>query len=141
MTGFFAAIKEAALAVYEPANRSLLGIVWEVSLAEFLFVTVILGGGAAWLAGRAIAGSWEPVWKAAVWMVPLAGAVRFIHYALFSGSLTTLHFYIVDLAILAGLAVAGHLAALSKGMARQYGWLYERAGPFAWRPRADRDDA
>lgn len=112
-----------------------MGLIWEISLAEFLFVTVILGGGAAWLAGRALAGAWEPVWKSAVWMIPLAAAVRFIHYALFSGSLLTLHFYLVDLCILVLIAVAGHRAALSKRMVRQYGWLYERAGPFGWRPR------
>lgn len=112
-----------------------MGVVWEISLSEFIFVTLILGGGAAYLAGRAIGGSWEPVWKAIVWMIPLAAAVRFIHYALFSGSLLTLHFYIVDLLILALLAFAGHRVTMSRQMTRQYAWLYERAGPFAWRDR------
>jgi hypothetical protein len=112
-----------------------MGVIWEISLAEFVFVTLILGGGAAWLAGRAIGGSWEPAWKAALWMVPLAAAVRFIHYALFSGSLVTLHFFLVDLAILVAAALAGHRVTLAGRMVRQYAWLYERAGPFGWRPR------
>jgi uncharacterized protein YfiM (DUF2279 family) len=112
-----------------------MGLIWEISLAEFAFVTLALGGGAAWLAGRALAGSWEPAWKALAWMIPLAAAVRFIHYALFSGSLLTLHFYLVDLAALAMLAFAGHRVTLTKQMVRQYGWLYERAGPFGWRER------
>jgi hypothetical protein len=112
-----------------------MGVIWEISLAEFVFVTLILGGGAAFLAGRSIAGAWEPAWKSAVWMIPLAAAVRFIHYALFSGSLLTLHFYLVDLVLLVGVALAGHRSTLAKRMVRQYGWLYERAGPFGWRPR------
>lgn len=113
-----------------------MGLIWEISLAEFVFVTLILGGGAAWLAGRAMAGAWEPVWKSALWMIPLSGAVRFIHYALFSGSLLTLHFFLVDLAILMAIAVAGHRYTLAGRMVRQYGWLHERAGPFGWKSRS-----
>lgn len=113
-----------------------MGLIWEISLPEFLFVTVFLGGGAAWLAGRAVAGGWEPAWKAALWMPPLAAAVRFIHYALFSGSLLTLHFFLVDLAILIALALAGHRTRMAAQMTRQYDWLYERAGPFGWRAKS-----
>jgi hypothetical protein len=112
-----------------------MGLIWEISLGEFVFVTLILGCGAAWLAGRAIAGAWEPWWKAALWMIPLAAAVRFIHYALFSGSLLTLHFYLVDLVCLVLAALAGHRTTLAKRMVRQYAWLYERSGPFGWRAR------
>lgn len=112
-----------------------MGLIWEISLAEFLFVTLVLGGGAAFLAGRALAGAWEPIWKAIAWMIPLAAAVRFIHYALFSGSLLTLHFYLVDLVVLIAFVCAGHRTTLATRMVRQYGWMVERAGPFGWRPR------
>jgi len=114
-----------------------MGLIWEISLSEFVFVTLILGGGAAWLAGRALALAWEPMWKTALWMIPLGCAVRFIHFALFSGSLLTLHFYLVDLAILVALALAGHRVTLATRMVRQYGWMLERAGPFGWRERRD----
>ena len=40
-----------------------------------------------------------------------------------------------DLAILMAFAYAGHRVTRAGQMARQYGWLYERAGPFAWRAR------
>ncbi|HEY0292523.1 MAG TPA: hypothetical protein VGC51_09315 [Hansschlegelia sp.] len=113
-----------------------MGLIWEISFAEFTFVTLILGGGAAWMAGRGVASSWEPSWKAALWMIPLGLAVRFIHYALFSGSLLTLHFFVVDLVILVGFTLAGHRATMARQMTRQYSWLYERAGPFAWRARS-----
>lgn len=114
-----------------------MGVIWEISFVEFAFVTLILGGGGAWMAGRGVARSWEPAWKAAAWMIPLAAAVRFIHYALFSGSLLTLHFFVVDLVILIALALAGHRATMASLMTRQYQWLYERAGPFAWRAKPD----
>ena len=40
------------------------GILYEGDrLASFLLVTVLLGGGAAWLAGRAIAQTWRPWWS------------------------------------------------------------------------------
>ena len=56
----------------------------------FLVLTCILGGGAAFLAGRGLAGSWKPFWRIFFYMVLLAAAVRFFHYALFDGTLTSL---------------------------------------------------
>ena len=43
----------------------------EQSLGIFLLVSVLLGGGAAWLAGRAIAATWRPWWHVALYMVIL----------------------------------------------------------------------
>jgi hypothetical protein len=51
----------------------------ENSLAVFLLVSVVLGGGAAWLAGRAIAATWRPWWHIALYMLVLSLAVRFLH--------------------------------------------------------------
>ena len=60
------------------------GILYEEDyLSLFLLVTVVMGGGAAWLAGRAIAATWRPWWHVAFYMLILGGAVRFIHFALF----------------------------------------------------------
>src|SRR5207302_9265333 len=67
--------------------------------ASFLLVTVALGGGAAWLSGRAIAQTWRPWWSVIAYMLILGLAVRFIHFALFSGTLLSLHFYAVDTAV------------------------------------------
>ena len=68
----------------------------EDSLGVFLLVTVAMGGGAAWLAGRAIAATWRPWWQVALYMLILGAAVRFIHFALFDGTLLSLHYYLVD---------------------------------------------
>ena len=53
----------------------------------FLVLTVILGGGAAFLSGRGLARSWKPFWRISFYMLMLAAAVRFFHYALFDGEL------------------------------------------------------
>ena len=59
----------------------------EGSFGVFLLVTIILGGGAAVLAGRAIALTWRPWWQIVAYMLILGAAVRFIHFALFGGTL------------------------------------------------------
>ena len=61
------------------------------SWPEILFVTGILGGGAAWLAGRAIAGTWRPAWHVVGYMALLGAAIRFIHFALFPRLKERLH--------------------------------------------------
>ena len=48
---------------------------------EILFVTGILGGSAAWLAGRALAGTWRPMWHVIGYMLILGAAIRFVHFA------------------------------------------------------------
>ena len=40
---------------------------------SFLLITVFLGGGAAWLSGRAIAQTWRPWWSVAS-ASPIGGA-------------------------------------------------------------------
>jgi hypothetical protein len=58
------------------------------NLGAFLLVSVVLGGGAAWLAGRAVAQTWRPWWQGVVYMFILGAVVRFIHFALFDDALT-----------------------------------------------------
>src|SRR5262249_37697323 len=73
------------------------GILYEEDYASlFVLVTVIMGGGAAVLTGRAIASTWRPGWHVAFYMLLLGAAVRFIHFALFEGTLLSPQFYAVD---------------------------------------------
>jgi hypothetical protein len=53
----------------------------EQSLGIFFLVSVAMGGGAAWLAGRAIAATWRPWWHIALWRS--ASPCVFLHFALF----------------------------------------------------------
>ncbi|GIL02529.1 MAG: hypothetical protein BroJett030_24280 [Alphaproteobacteria bacterium] len=109
--------------------------VWEVSAWEFAFVTVILGGGAAWLTGRAMANTWQPGWLLACYLALLTGAVRFIHFALFSGTLISPWYYCVDLVVLLAFGFAGMRHTRAGQMARQYSFLFARAGPLGWTRR------
>jgi len=107
----------------------------EQSLGIFLLVSVLLGGGAAFLAGRAIATTWRPWWHVALYMVVLAIAVRFLHYALFDGQFLSLHYYLVDYAVCLALGLAGFRLKRVVQMVSRYGWINERAGLFYWRRR------
>ena len=64
----------------------------EQSLGIFFLVSVAMGGGAAWLAGRAIAATWRTWWHIALYMALLSVAVRFLHFALFDGKFLSLHY-------------------------------------------------
>jgi hypothetical protein len=107
----------------------------EQSLGVFLLVSVLLGGGAAWLAGRAIAATWRPWWHVALYMVVLGFAVRFLHFALFDGKFLTLHYYLVDYAVCLGLGLFGFRLTRVSQMVSRYSWINERAGLLRWRRR------
>src|SRR6202167_338873 len=104
---------DAAIPVYQLLYE-------EGSFGVFLLVTVILGGGAAALAGRAIATTWRPRWQIVAYMLILGGAVRFIHFALFGGTLLSVHYYAVDSAICLAFGFAGFQAARASQMVSQY---------------------
>jgi hypothetical protein len=104
-------------------------------LRVFLALTVIIGGGAAFLAGRGLARSWKPFWRIFFYMALLAAAVRFFHYALFDGRLLSLYYYRVAYAGLLAAACLGFRVMRTTQMVTQYRWLYERTGPLTWRER------
>jgi len=107
----------------------------ETALQVFL-VTCLIGGGAAWATGRALADTWRPFGQAVVYLLLLGAAIRFAHFALFQGELLSLSSYVSDAAFL--LAVGGLSWRLTRArrMVMQYRWLYERTGPFGWRERS-----
>jgi len=95
----------------------------EDSFGVFLLVSVAMGGGAAWLAGRAVAQTWRPAWHLLAYMLVLGATVRFFHFTLFDGTLLSLQYYCVDTAIAIALAGAGFRVTRARQMARQYGFL------------------
>ena len=104
----------------------------EGSIGVFILVTVILGGGASALAGRAIAQTWRPWWQVIVYSLILGAVARFFHYALFEGTLVS-DFYVVDTAVCLVLGLLGFRAARAAQMVRQYRWINELHGPLRWR--------
>ena len=107
----------------------------EQSLGVFLLVSVLMGGGAAWLAGRAIAATWRPWWHVILYMLILSAAVRFIHFAMFDSKFLSLHYYVVDYAVCAGFGLLGFRLMRVAQMVGRYNWLNERAGVLRWRRR------
>ena len=112
------------------------GILYEEqSFWLFGLVTVCMGGWAAWMTARAIAATWRPLWQCVAAMAVLGAAVRFIHYALFHGTLLSLHYYLVDTIVVLAIGLFGYRYTRARQMTTQYHWLYERAGPLSWRER------
>jgi hypothetical protein len=107
----------------------------EGSFGVFLLVTVILGGGAAFLAGRAIAETWRPAWQVAGYSLILGVAVRFFHFSLFGGTLLSAHYYLVDTAVCMAFGFIGFRAARAAQMVTQYRWINEPQGHLRWRRR------
>ncbi|MBX3579004.1 MAG: hypothetical protein KF723_17535 [Rhizobiaceae bacterium] len=112
------------------------GILYEeASVWQFLFVTCILGGWAAWMTGRACAQTWRPYISLVVYLLALGVAVRFIHHALFDGTMATFQFYAVDTIILLFFGTLGYRYTRTRQMVTQYHWLYERTSPLGWKPK------
>ena len=96
-------------------------------LIIFVVVTLVLGGMAAFVSGRVLAQTWRPLWQLPLYMLTLALAVRFMHFAIFGEVLLSLRNYLVDLATLLGLAHLGFRSMRARQMAEQYGWLAPKA--------------
>ncbi len=110
-------------------------LIWEESFGAFLLVSLALGGGTAWMTGRAVALGWDARWKLVVYILLLGCAVRFIHYALFGGTLLSLHYYGVDLVLLLAIASCAYIVTRSGQMGSQYRFAFTRIGPFGWRAK------
>ena len=109
----------------------MLGVLYETGdrgLWIFLLVTVIMGGSAGYISGRAIAQTWRPFWHVPLYMLLLAATVRFFHYALFWEALLSLKNYVVDFAVVFAAAAAGYRMTRTHQMAAQYGRIFGRAG-------------
>ena len=104
---------------------------------QVFFVTCLIGGGAAWATGRALANTWRPFGLAIFYLLLLGAAIRFAHFALFQGELLSLSSYLSDTAFLLTVGGLSWRLTRARRMVTQYRWLYERAGPLSWRERKD----
>lgn len=112
------------------------GLLYEEDYAGlFILVTVVMGGGAAWLAGRAIAQTWRPWWHVVIYMLILGLAVRFIHFALFEGTLLSPQFYAIDAMVCMIFGFFGYRVTRAGQMATQYSWINERMSLLSWTRR------
>jgi hypothetical protein len=112
-----------------------MGVIWETSLGVFLLVTVALGGGAAYMTGRAVALTWRTLLHLLAYLVALTFSVRFIHYALFGGTLMSPQYLIVDFVVLAAIALIGFRITKASQMVGQYSWIYEGTSALSWKEK------
>ncbi|WP_457939969.1 DUF6867 family protein [Mesorhizobium sp. 10J20-29] len=113
------------------------GILYEeASIWQFFFVTCLLGGWAAWMTGRASAQTWRPLSSLIVFLLLLGIGVRFIHHALFDGTMFTAQYYVVDTIVLMIIGLLGYRYTRTNQMVTQYHWLYERASMLSWRAKS-----
>jgi len=100
-------------------------------------VTCLLGGGAAWMTGRACAQTWRPYLSLVIYLLALGIGVRFIHHALFWSTMFSFQYYVVDTIVLLILGTLGYNYTRTNQMVTQYYWLYERASPLSWKPKSN----
>ncbi|RFC63359.1 hypothetical protein DYI37_09940 [Fulvimarina endophytica] len=111
-----------------------MALLWEVSVWEFIVVTVVLGGGGAYAIGRSTALSWNGWGLMAFYVFLLTIAVRFIHFSLFDGTFflpleefgTAFYYAFIDYVVLFAIAAIGRSFVRNRQMARQYGFLGTR---------------
>jgi hypothetical protein len=116
--------------------RALINLAYDGNpFGVFVLLTLVLGGGAAVLTGRAIAATWRPWWHVVPLALLLGMAVRFLHFALFGGTLFSLPYYAVDIAVCLAAALIGFRLTRVAQMVSCYGWINERGGLYTWHRR------
>ncbi|MGL4288367.1 MAG: DUF6867 family protein [Phreatobacter sp.] len=112
------------------------GILYEEpSIWLFLLVTIVMGGWGAWMTGKACAETWRGIPQTLAYLLILGLAIRFVHFALFHGTLLSPRYYLVDTVIIIAIGILAWRATRARQMSTQYWWLYERSGPFSWAKR------
>ena len=103
----------------------------------FIGITLILAGGAAYMAGQALANHWRPIWQVVFYVALLGLADRFLIFALFGGELLSPTGYLIDTAILQAYGLLSYRRTRARQMVRQYPWLYEADGLLSWRAKGE----
>jgi branched-chain amino acid transport system ATP-binding protein len=106
------------------------------SLGIFLLLTVVVFGWTAVATGNAVAARWQSAGRVVVYCCLLAAAERFIDHALAEGRLFAIGGFALSAAILSAFGLFAWRATHARMMVRQYPWLYEPAGLFGWRQKA-----
>lgn len=116
-------------------GRNYLSIFVEQNTWIFIILTCILGGGAAYAAGRNLAQGWRPYWLLFVYMLIFTCGIRFLHFALFQSELFSLKYYFSHGLVVQLFALLGYRVTLAKQMVSKYPFAFERSGLLTWRAK------
>jgi len=108
----------------------------EIDMWVFLFLTVCIFGGAAFLMGQAIAETWRPMWQNIPYAILLVIVNRYFAWALFKQPAFDVLEILLDAVVIIGFALIAYRLTQARKMVAQYPWIYERNGLFTWREKA-----
>ena len=91
------------------------------------------------MTGQAVSATWRPAWQVVAYNVLLTFADRFLVFGLFDGELLSPVGFAIDAVVLVAIGLLAFRLTRVRKMVAQYPWLYESAGPFAWRRRGVED--
>jgi len=96
---------------------------YEHTLLSFVALTIVIGGGMAMSTGGAVAQGWKSMGHLFLYTLLLTFADRFLHFALFEGTLLSVKHFLIDLVILLICAGIGFGLRRRSQMKRQYGFI------------------
>ncbi|MBK8158263.1 MAG: hypothetical protein IPK59_05590 [Rhodospirillaceae bacterium] len=102
----------------------------------FLFLTVCIFGGTAFLMGQAIGETWRPMWQNVPYGILLVIANRYFAAVLFKQPAFDVLEILLDTIVIIGIALVAYRLTQARKMVAQYPWIYERTGVFTWREKA-----
>ncbi|MEL6752264.1 MAG: DUF6867 family protein [Pseudomonadota bacterium] len=108
---------------------------FEGSIWPFVAIVVVVGGGAAYMTGRAIAGGWQSYLLLAFYCLLLAITAQFLLFALFERTLLSPTGVVLNFVVLLVFGLLGHRMQRTAQMVTQYSWLNERTTPLSWRAK------
>ncbi len=103
---------------------------------SFLVLTVIVFGFGAMMMGRALGETWRPAWQNVAYGLLLGVANRLFHNFFVGDDVLNLPSYVIQTAVLIGIALLAYRATRVQKMVTQYPWLYARAGVLSWREKS-----
>ncbi len=102
-------------------------------LWPFLILTLGIGGFMTAIAGRGLASRWYPAKLLPLIVLLIAAFVRFLHFALYDGTLFSTYYFLADFIFclfFAALSYFDRRAALMSGL---YPWAFRRYGLLGWK--------
>jgi hypothetical protein len=135
MNGFIDQIGNFADAL-DQFGQNYLSLFVEQDTWIFIILTCILGGGAAFAAGRSLALGWRPYYLLFIYMLIFTCGIRFLHFGLFQSELLSVKYYISHGLVIQLSALLGYRMTMARQMAEKYPFAFERAGLLSWRAKS-----